>query len=258
MNKIKIIQIILLSVLFLTGITTGDMLLPESASVFSVSQSQNETSKNKKYYLLSIRGIESNDQKSLCDDFLKILNSTPYEKIYNDIFLRLLKNRGDFDSIDFKYIENGEEKFGEMPFLKFKMEMNYNHPKNVGKTNPVTMLKEFNEYKKKAGGFDYYLGYADVFKAQPISKKTPVLFYVHKKLDGVSSRPPFDYIIMQDDLSAPNFIAHTYPTTLSPTNFKQMFSYKNSVYILAAYDELAPYITEVSDTLFGCDFKLNK
>jgi hypothetical protein len=184
------------------------------------------------------------DRSEVCAAFLKILNTTPFEQLYQDIFLNVLKGRGDFDTMDWQYIPDGEQRFGEVLFKQ--IEMDSPQPEWI-----AGRIDGFKKYKEEVGGFDYYLAHADVWHD---GKQLPILFYINKKLQELDKRKPFDYVVMEEDLSGPHKKSYGRTRYLSPSASKQLFRYKNQTYIFDSSWNKRPYVNQIYSTLSGCTF----
>jgi hypothetical protein len=114
-------------------------------------------------------------------------------------------------------------------------------------------LAGFKEHKEAAGGLDYYLTKADIWRD---GKLSPILFYVNKKLENLDDRRLFDYVVLTEDMSGPDPRGYN-PASLNLTlSFsRQIFSYKNHAYLLNSSNPKRLSISEIYAFPALCDFQ---
>lgn len=186
----------------------------------------------------------------VCQAFLKVLNSTPYEVLYQDIFLDVLKGKEGFEQMNWQHIEDGEQKYGEMPIRKIEM---LKQPHADG----------FRKYKESVGGFDYYLSHGVIFhdvdvNGVDIGKELPIILYVNKSRKTQDKRNHWDYVVAESDMSSPSKRAYMNEGILSVSDDSHIFKYKGNIYIFSSLYMPRPYVIDIYHSVFSCSYELMK
>lgn len=193
-------------------------------------KSKLETVKTPQYKLLPFKENKSlAETNGVCEAFLEILNTTPYEQLYNDIFLNVLKDKKDFEPLKWRKVENGESQFGKILEDKVAFEEEVK--------NKTKRVEDFIWYKNMHEGFDYFLSEARVYQDFSNEEIVPLLLFLDRKNENSSFgiRTPWNSIFLSKDYKS-FYKTKENENGASPKwgvlASKQIFQYKDKYYSL--------------------------